>query len=165
MIFSSLFGMNKIYNTEYYIYGKILYELKKLGTGGLIMKYLQKWVMACFIAALVFSLGFSPMSDAKSKSSDNNAKAACVDVTLYEHANFEGEWRHYGCVDSQGYYSLGWWDNEVSSIIINDFNGAGTNCIRVFENQHYGGKNTIFCGEVPYVGDAWNDDIESMKMW
>jgi hypothetical protein len=134
-------------------------------TGGVIMKHVRKWMTVCLMIVLVFSLGFSSVSAANvTKSGDSNKAAGCVDVTIYEHANYEGEWRHYGCVDSEGFYSLGWWDNEVSSIIVSDFNSAGTNCIRVFEDQHYGGKSTVFCGDVPYVGDAWNDDIESMRM-
>lgn len=126
---------------------------------------MDKWLSVSLMVVLVFFFGFGPVSAASiAKSSSSTAKAGCVDVTLYEHANYEGEWRHYGCVDSEGYYSLGWWDNEVSSIIINDFYGAGTNCIRVFEDQHYKGKSTVYCGYVPYVGDAWNDDMESMRM-
>ncbi len=125
------------------------------------MKRSVKWMSVCLMVVLVFTLGLSYVHAENVK---NNLRAGCVDVTLYEHANYEGEWRHYSCVDAEGFYSLGWWDNEVSSIIVNDFNNAGTNCIRVFENQHFGGKSTVFCGEVPYVGDAWNDDMESMRM-
>lgn len=123
------------------------------------MKYAGKWLLVCLIiAASSFSVGYSTINTEKI----NKKAANCVSVGLFRHADFAGsssDARNYNCVDAAGYYTLGNFNNQVSAIIVD--NGK---CIRVFDGQHYTGASTVFCGTVPYVGNAWNDRIESMRM-
>lgn len=50
-------------------------------------------------------------------------------------------------------------NDEISSISVPD--GWMLVC---FEHENFDGDYTIFRGDIPYVGDAWNDRISSAKL-
>lgn len=80
-------------------------------------------------------------------------RASCA--VLYEHINFGGDRR--GAEDGDRVSWIGGpWNDHVSSIQVR------SGCVlNAYEHKDYGGAHQSFSGEVPRVGDWWNDRISS----
>lgn len=103
--------------------------------------------MKTWIPAILVAVGMV------SAASQALAQGSCA--TIYEHIDFGGDSRDVGNNVSISWIG-GLWNDQVSSIFVQP------GCVlNAYEHINFGGAHETFIGNVPAVGNWWNDRISS----
>ena len=77
--------------------------------------------------------------------------------SVYEHANFQG--RHQRLCGDHDFTSGSNWNKMISSLRV-----ESQECGLILYDRSYDGKFKMFNGNVPYVGNEWNDKTSSIQI-